>query len=139
MTPICTKTKFADTTTIIAAIKKAGITRVLWAGGAGGQEVKPGIRLVDGPDFPAEIKPGSLATINALVQLQKEPSLEWTFLAPSADMQPGRRTGKFRLGGSELLVDVKGKRSISVQDYAVAMIDELEHAEHVRQRFTVGY
>ena len=62
-----------------------------------------------------------------------------TFLAPSAVLEPGQRTGKFRLGGDQLLVDAKGESRISVEDYAVAMLDELEQPKHVRQRFTVGY
>ena len=127
------------TKSIIDAAKKAGIKRVLWVGGAGGLEVRPGVRLVDDPDLPDWVRPGSLATINALEQLRKEPDLEWTFLAPSAEMKPGQRTGKFRLGGDQLLVDSDGHSSISVQDFAVAMIDELEHPQHMRQRFTVGY
>lgn len=127
------------TTAIIVAMKKAGMKRVLWVGGAGGQKISAGVRVVDTPDFPDWVKPGSLATINALEQLRKEPSLEWSFLAPSAEMKSGERTGKFRLGGDQLLVDANGKSHISVQDYAVAMIDELEHPAHIRQRFTVGY
>lgn len=127
------------TTAIIVAVKKAGIKRVLWVGGAGGQQVSPGVRVVDTPDFPDWVKPGSLATINALEQLRQEPSLEWSFLAPSAEMQPGKRTGKFRLGSDQLLVDASGKSHVSVQDYAVAMIDELERPAHLRERFTVGY
>ena len=101
--------------------------------------MRPGVRLVDSPDFPPAIKSGSLATLNALTQLRAEPSLEWSFLAPSASMQSGQRTGTFRLGGSELQKDASGKSWISLQDYAVAMIDELEHPTHVRERFTVGY
>jgi uncharacterized protein len=127
------------TTSIIAAIKKAGVRHMLWVGGAGGLEVKPGIRVVDDPGLPAWVKPGSLATINALEQLQKESQLEWSFLAPSAEMKPGKRTGKFRLGADSLLVDADGHSWISVEDYAVAMIDELEKPAHIRQRFTVGY
>lgn len=127
------------TASIIAAVKKAGIKRVLWVGGAGGLEVKPAVRVVDSPDLPDWVRPGSLATINALEQLQKEPELEWSFLAPSAEMQPGERTGKFRLGCDQLLTDANGQSRISVQDYAVAMIDELEKPAHIRQRFTVGY
>ena len=127
------------TTSIIAAIKKAGIRRVLWVGGAGGLEVKPGVRVVDGPGFPGWIRPGSLATIDALERLRKEPQLEWSYLAPSANMQPGQRTGKFRLECDRLLLDASGQSSISVEDYAVAMINELEHPAHIRQRFTVGY
>lgn len=127
------------TSSIIAAIKDAGIKRVLWVGGAGGLEVKPGVRVIDSPDMPAWVKPGSLATINALDQLRKEPELDWSYLSPSAELKPGVRTGKFRLGKDQLLVDASGHSSISVQDYAVAMLDELEHPAHIRQRFTVGY
>jgi uncharacterized protein len=127
------------TASIIAAIKKAGIKRVLWVGGAGGLEVKPGVRVIDSPDLPDWVRPGSLATIDALEQLRKEPQLDWSFLAPSAQLQPGTRTGKFRLGKDQLLVDANGQSRISVQDYAVAMIDELENPKHIRQRFTVGY
>jgi putative NADH-flavin reductase len=127
------------TKSIIDAVKRAGIRRVLWVGGAGGLEVRPGVRVVDQPGMPDQVKQGSLATIEALEQLRKEPELEWTFLAPSAEMKPGERTGKFRLGGDQLLVDSAGRSTISVQDFAVAMIDELEHPHHLRQRFTVGY
>jgi putative NADH-flavin reductase len=127
------------TTSILAAIMEAGIRRVLWVGGAGGLEVKPGVRVIDAPDFPDWVKPGSLATMNALDQLRQHPELEWSFLAPSAQMVPGVRTGKFRLGGDALLVDARGDSKISVQDFAVAMIDELEKPAHVRKRFTVGY
>jgi uncharacterized protein len=95
-------------------------------GGAGGLEVKPGVRVIDAPDFPDWVKPGSLATMNALEQLRQHPELEWSFLAPSAQTAPGMRTGKFRLGGDALLVDAQGDSKISVQDFAVAMIDELE-------------
>ena len=77
--------------------------------------------------------------IDALDQLREEPELEWSYLSPSADMKPGERTGKFRLGNDQLLVDATGQSTISVQDYAVAMIDELERPTHVRQRFTAGY
>jgi putative NADH-flavin reductase len=127
------------TSTIIAAFKEAAVRRVLWVGGAGGLEDGSGKRLVDGVNFPKAIKAGSLATINALEQLQAEPELDWSYLSPSAEMKPGLRTGKFRLGKERLLVDSNGKSSISVQDFAMAMIDELENPAHIRQRFTVGY
>jgi len=127
------------TTSIIAAVKDAGIKRVLWVGGAGGLEVKPGVRVLDGPDLPDWVRPGALATFNALEQLRREPELEWSYLAPSAELLPGERTGTFRLGGDQLLVDTNGRSWISVQDYAVAMIDELENPRHIRQRFTAGY
>lgn len=127
------------TASIITAIKDAGIKRILWVGGAGGLEVKPGVRVIDSPDMPPWVKPGSLATMNALDQLRNEPELDWSYLSPSAELKPGLRTGKFRVGTGQLLVDASGHSTISVQDYAVAMLDELENPAHVRQRFTVGY
>ena len=127
------------TTSILKAVKAASVKRVLWVGGAGGLEVKPGVRVIDAADFPAAIKPGSLATIDALEQLRREPSLDWSYLSPSANMKSGARTGQFRLGDDQLLVDSSGHSNISVQDYAVAMINELEHPAHIRKRFTVGY
>lgn len=123
---------------IIEGGMKAGMKRLLVVGGAGSLEVKPGIQSVDLPEFPAEYKQGALATREALNLLRKEPSLEWTFLSLSADLFPGERTGKFRLGTDQLLRDANGESRISVQDYAVAMIDEVEKSQHIRQRFTIG-
>ena len=127
------------TTSIISAVKKTEVKRVLWVGGAGGLEVAPGVMAADTPDFPEWIKPGSLATSAALDALCSEPELEWSFLAPAAILEPGERTGQFRLGRDQLLVDSHGESRISVQDYAVAMIDELEKPQHLRQRFSVAY
>jgi uncharacterized protein len=124
---------------IISGVKKAGISRLLFVGGAGSLEVKPGVQALDLPEFPSEFKQGALATREVLNLLRKEPSLEWSFLSPSADISPGQRTGKFRLGTDQMLSDANGQSRISTQDYAVAMIDEVEHPVHVRQRFTVGY
>ena len=127
------------TASIIAAVKNAHVKRVLWVGGAGGLEVAPGVKSIDTPDVPEWIKPGARATGDALEALRNEPELEWSFLAPAAALEPGERTGKFRLGGDQLMVDAKGESRISVQDYAVAMIDELENPQHLRQRFSVAY
>lgn len=127
------------TKTIIAGVKKAGIKRLLFVGGAGSLEVKPGVQSVDLPEFPKEWKQGALATREALNLLRQEPGLDWSFLSPSADLSPGQRTGKFRLGKDQLLKDANGQSRISTQDYAVAMLDEVEKPSHVRQRFTVGY
>jgi putative NADH-flavin reductase len=124
---------------IIGGVKKAGVQRLLFVGGAGSLEVKPGVQSVDTPEFPKEWKQGSLATREALNMLRKEPGLEWSFLSPSADISPGQRTGKFRLGTNQMLRDANGQSRISTQDYAMAMIDELERPTHIRQRFTVGY
>jgi uncharacterized protein len=124
---------------IINGVKKAGVKRLLFVGGAGSLEVKPGVQSVDLPEFPAEYKQGALATREALNLLRKEPSLDWSFLSPSADLFPGQRTGKFRLGTDQLLADAQGESRISVEDYAMAMIDEVEKPKHMRLRFTVGY
>jgi len=127
------------TRAIINGVKKAGIKRLLLVGGAGSLEVKTGVQSVDLPGFPAEYKQGALATREALTMLGQETGLEWSYLSPSADLFPCQRTGKFRLGTDQLLKDANGESRISVQDYAMAMIDEVEKPNHIRRRFTVGY
>jgi uncharacterized protein len=127
------------TQAIINGVKKAGIKRLLFVGGAGSLEVKHGVQSVDLPGFPIEYKQGALATRETLSMLRKETDLEWSFLSPSADVFPGQRTGKFRLGADQLLTNAQGESRISVEDYAIAMIDEVEKPKHIRQRFTVGY
>ncbi len=127
------------TRSIIDGVKKAGLKRLLFVGGAGSLEVKPGVQALDLPGFPAEYKQGALATRETLNMLRNESGLDWTFLSPSADLAPGQRTGTFRLGTDQMLTDAQGKSRISTQDYAIAMIDEVEKPRHTRQRFTVGY
>jgi len=127
------------TEAIIKGVKQAGVKRVLWVGGAGGLEIKPGVQSVDTPEFPKDWKQGSLATREALNLLRKESGLDWSYLSPSADLAPGQRTGKFRLGTDQMLKDANGESRISVEDYAMAMIDEVEMPKHIRRRFTVGY
>jgi putative NADH-flavin reductase len=127
------------TRAIINGVKQAGIRRLLFVGGAGSLEVQPGIQALDRPEFPKEYQQGALATREALAHLRQETELEWSYLSPSADLFPGSRTGRFRLGTDQLLKDPQGASRISVQDYAVAMIDELEKPAHRRTRFTVGY
>lgn len=124
---------------ILAAVKAAGVPRLLVVGGAASLEVAPGKILLDSPDFPAQWKGTAEGARQALELLRAEPALDWTFLSPSAMIEPGQRTGQFRLGGDQLLVDAQGKSHISLQDYAVALIDELERPAHSRRRFTVGY
>jgi len=124
---------------IIAAVKQAKVGRLLVVGGAGTLEVEPGKRLVDTPDFPAEWKDGALKTAAFLELLLAERDLDWAFLSPSALLVPGDRTGRYRVGGDRLLTDAKGESRISVEDLAVAMIDEMEQPRHHRRRFTVAY
>lgn len=127
------------TDAIIAGVKISGLKRLLMVGGAGSLEVAPGVQLVDTPDFPAKWKAGAMGTREALNILKKEDDLDWTFFSPAALLQPGERTGIYRLGTDKPVVNDKGECCISTQDYAMAMIDELETPAHIRQRFTIGY
>lgn len=124
---------------IVAAARQARVPRLLVVGGAGSLYVAPGVQLVDTPDFPPQWKGSAEGARAALDLLRAENALEWTLLSPSAYLVSGERTGKFRLGKDDLLVDANGDSRISVEDYAVAMIDELEKPAHSRERFTVGY
>ena len=129
----------SDPAALIAAVKQSGAKRYLAVGGAGSLEVAPGAKLFDTPEFPAIYLDEARKGGAFLDLLKQEPALDWTFLSPSALIQPGERTGKFRLGGDQLLVDAAGKSAISTEDYAVALVDELEKPAHSRKRFTVGY
>jgi putative NADH-flavin reductase len=124
---------------IIRATQEAKVPRLLVVGGAGSLEVAPGLQVVDTPEFPAQWKATAEGAREALKLLRQETQLDWTMLSPSAHIAPGQRTGNFRLGTDQLLVDKNGESHISLEDYAVAMIDELEKHAHPRQRFTVGY
>lgn len=124
--------------TLIEAVRASGVKRYLVVGGAGSLEVVPGQRVIDLPDFPEAYKAEASGGAAFLEQLGQETELEWTFLSPSAEFVPGERTGQFRLGKDALLSNAQGSR-ISFEDYAVALVDEIEHPAHVRQRFTVGY
>ncbi|MWL87636.1 NAD(P)-dependent oxidoreductase [Cupriavidus sp. SW-Y-13] len=128
----------ATASQITDAVKAAGVKRLLVVGGAGSLYIAPGKQLVDTPEFPDAYKAEASAGRDFLNALKKETSLEWTFLSPSALFTPGERTGKFRLGKEDLLATADGS-SISMEDYAMAMLDEIEQPEHVRERFTVGY
>lgn len=129
----------SDANALITAVRKAGVKRLLVVGGAGSLEVAPGKALVDTPDFPEAYKVEARAGVKFLDALRNEKELDWTYLSPSAEFSPGERTGKFRIGGDQLLVDSNGKSWISMEDFAIAMVDELEHPKHSRRRFTVGY
>ncbi|NML47592.1 NAD(P)-dependent oxidoreductase [Ramlibacter sp. G-1-2-2] len=124
---------------IVAATKDAKVPRLLVVGGAGSLYAAPGLQVVDAPDFPEQWKASALGARDALELLRQSKGLDWSMLSPAAVIAPGERTGKFRLGRDDLLVDASGQSRISLQDYAVAMIDELEKAAHRGQRFTLAY
>lgn len=129
----------SDPAVLIAAVKQAGVGRYLVVGGAGSLEVAPGQRLVDQPGFPAQYKAEATAGAEFLGLLRDEVELNWTFLSPAALIVPGERTGTFRLGGDTLLTDAAGTSTVSYEDYAVALVDELESPAHPRARFSVAY
>lgn len=129
----------AGSRAIVAATKAAGVARLLVVGGAGSLYVAPGLQLIDTPNFPAEYKEGAEGARQLLNQLREEQQLQWTFLSPAALLQPGPRTGHFRLGGEQLLMNGDAPGQISVADLAVALLDETEQPQYIRQRFTVAY
>jgi uncharacterized protein len=121
------------------ATKLSGVKRLLVVGGAGSLEIAPGLQLVDTPEFPAQWKSGATAARDYLNIIKKEKDLDWTFLSPAIELHPGKRTGVFRLGADQPVFDDKNQGEISVEDLAVAIIDELEENRFIKRRFTVGY
>lgn len=128
----------SDPQILIDAVKASGVKRYLVVGGAGSLEVAPGVTLVLTPDFPAAYKDEGIKGGVFLDLLRQERDIDWTFLSPSALLFEGPRTGVFRLGKDQLLTNENGS-SISFEDYAIALANELEKPAHSRQRFTVGY
>jgi len=127
---------------IQAAVKKSGIKRLITLGGAGSSYIAPNLQLIDTPEFPAEWKAGALAARDYLNILRKEDQLDWAFVTPAIEMHPGTsgiRKGVYRTGLENPVFDENKKSIISVEDVAVAVVDELEKPKHVRQRFTVAY
>jgi putative NADH-flavin reductase len=125
--------------TLLAAAEKHPSVRLLVVGGAGSLEVAPGKTVVDAGMIPEQWIAIPVAHQHALDAFRANAKVNWTFFSPAFMIQPGERTGKFRLGGDQLIVGENGKSEISMEDYAVAMLDEVEKPQHIRQRFTVGY
>lgn len=123
---------------LVNGIESSGVCRLLVVGGAGSLEVAPGVQVVDTPNFPDAWKPNALAQREALVVYQNS-NINWTYLSPAALIDAGTRTGKYRADTERLVVNEKGESHISYEDYAVAMLDEVENPKFVRQRFTVAY
>ncbi len=126
---------------INAGVKAAGVRRLLVVGGAGSLYIAPGVQLVDTPAFPAEWKAGALAAREALNRLKTDEGqgLDWTFLSPAMHLEPGERTGVYRLGRDEPVFDAEGHSRVTVADLAAALVAEAEQPQFVRQRFTLGY
>jgi len=123
---------------LIDALGGGTSARLIVVGGAGSLFVAPGVTLVDSGYVPEPYLPISRAHVKAFNVLRAS-TIEWTYLAPAAYFTPGERTGKFRLGKDELIANAQQESRISMEDYAIALVDELEKPRHRRQRFSVGY
>lgn len=132
----------AGSKAIQAAVKRAGIKRFIYIGGAGSLHVAPDLQLIDTPDFPAEYKAGASAARDYLNILKEEKDIDWVFFSPAIEMHQGittGRTGRYRLGGDNPVFDENGRSILSGEDVAVVIADEAENPKHHKQRFTAAY
>lgn len=128
----------AVTERLISAVGKAGGPRLVVVGGCGSLEFSPGVTVLESGHWPKPYVPIATSHAKALAAL-KASDINWTYFSPPMSITPGERTGKFRLGGDSLIKDAEGKSRVSFEDYAVALVDELEKPAHERARFTIGY
>lgn len=128
-----------DVASLLDALSQARIARLVMVGGAGSLRTASGGLWVDAPNFPEAVKGEARAGAEKLDALRAQRDIDWTFLSPSALFEPGERTGRYRVGSEELLTDANGESRISQEDYAIALLDEVESPRHRRERFTVGY
>jgi putative NADH-flavin reductase len=124
---------------LLDAVRQSGVPRLIAVIGAGSLEASPGVRVIDTPEFPAAWRSGAEGAARALGTFRSEKAIDWLAVSPSWNIAPGERTGKFRVGGDQLLRDSAGESRISREDFAVAIVDEIERPKHHRQRITVGY
>lgn len=128
-----------DPDILVPAVIDSGVTRYVVVGGAGSLLHADGIEEVNSEGFPDFAKPNSLRGTYMLDLLKKTDGLEWSYISPSRMFTPGERTGKFRYGSDHMLFDAEGKSAISFEDFALALVDELESPKYIKQRFTIGY
>lgn len=124
------------------AVKRAEVKRFIVIGGAGSLFIDEDVKVIDSPEFPAEIKLGAQAALEYLDYLQDEFVLDWEFFSPAIEMHQGtsgNRTGKYRLGLDNPVINKEGRSILSVEDLAVAIADEAEKQNFTRRRFTAGY
>lgn len=124
------------------AVEESGVKRFITVGGAGSLYIAEGLQLIDTPEFPAEIKPGAEAARQYLEMIKKNENLEWTFFSPAIEMHQGTagvRKGTYRTALENPVFDESGRSVLSVEDVAVALVDELENNQFVKQRFTAAY
>jgi putative NADH-flavin reductase len=124
---------------LISAVRGSGVKRFLMVGGAASLKTEDGRKVYDTIQLPEEWKAPVQEGMRTLGLLREVNDLDWTFFSPAVMIQPGERTGKFRLGKEEVVKDAEGKSTISFDDYAIAMVDELEQPQNIKARFTIGY
>jgi putative NADH-flavin reductase len=124
---------------VLRVARAAGVQRMVAVVGAGSLDARPGVRVIDAPEFPPAWRPGAESAVRALQTLRGEAEVDWLAVSPSWRVVAGERTGKFRVGDDQLLRDERGDSLISIEDLAVAILNEVEQPEHHRQRITVGY
>ncbi len=124
---------------LIEGLRSAATARLIVVGGAGSLEVAPGIRLLDTPDFPDAYAAEARQAADALDVFRAVDDLDWTYVSPAAFIHPGERTGSYRLGGDQLLVDAAGKSEISAEDFAIALADLIDSGGHGRERVTAAW
>lgn len=125
---------------LLDTLNGTNVKRLLWVGGAASLEVAPGVKVIDDPHFPEAWKPEAQGQARALeVFRASKADVDWTYISPAKLIEDGERTGKYRVGGEQLLVDDKGVSRITVADYAVALLDRLEKNDALRQRITIAY
>lgn len=130
----------ASARTLLDSLPRAGVKRLLWVGGAGTLETAPGVRVIDDPHFPAAWKAEATAQGQALEVFRASPAdVDWTYVSPAALIEDGTRSGAYRLGGDQLLVDAHGVSRITIADYAAALLDRIEQRDATRRRITVAY
>ncbi|MBP2001614.1 putative NADH-flavin reductase [Paenibacillus shirakamiensis] len=123
---------------LVEGVKTSGAGRLLIVGGAGSLEVEQGGLLMDSPGFPEEWRPLARAHAEAY-EVFSHSDVDWTYLSPAAIIEPGERTGFFRIGMNRLVTDEVDQSRISAEDYAVALLDEVDEGHFIRGRFTVAY
>lgn len=128
---------------LVGALRDMGdnAPRLIYVGGAGSLEVESGVLYADKlprfmPRFIRQEIEGHLLTLE---YLRAADDVRWTYISPAKKFKPGKRTGVYRIGGDKMLLDKKGKSKISMEDFSVALIDEVENSAHVRERFSVAY
>ncbi|MDC1528389.1 NAD(P)H-binding protein [Gammaproteobacteria bacterium] len=125
---------------LLEAIRLSGVNRYLMVGGAASLLNEDGVKVWDTLEgLPEGVMNYIKEGMRALDLLKEADDFDWTFLSPAVVIGPGERTGSFRLGKDNVVADENGESKISYDDYAIALVDELEQGNNIKARFTLGY